>query len=253
VVTCHSSRRRPSKIFQHHPELRRPALPQFVRECQTLGHKLNGCCWRWAIPAIAAVLARGGGQGAPERFVILRQPLGKEESGLESMLKGRPHALRPMGCCCPLPRNLLVEKGYYRAPRSRQPDRNDGAPPRSVGHGRSLLDLVTGTGRGPGETKGAGRKTQPPELIPLDELIVWPCLNYRPVLCSATTVSQPSGAISLLTYEILPRSSSDRWNLFHRCCCLCGRLEPLTFDRIAAFPMAPAHATGCHCKLQQAP
>jgi len=83
-------------------------------------------------------------------------------------------------------------------------------------------------------------------LIHLNETFnFWSLFEYRLPVVAADYV-QASGAHLQLTHRLRPDHLRSELG-FTGAACLCGRLEPLTFEfALPAIPMAPCHGTGCH-------
>ncbi|TWB93249.1 uridine monophosphate synthetase [Synechococcus sp. Ace-Pa] len=237
VVTCHSSNAA-SKIFQHHPDEDDPLYLKFVRECQLWGTSEQ--LLLEVGTSNPAVLARVR-QGAPERFVILRSLWGKEER-LESMLKAGLTSSAD-GLLLPLPQNLLVEKDIEQGTAALRQQIETMRLRLDVGSADRCSIWLPAPGA-PREPK-APSETQPP-IDPLDELILAlfdiGCLLFGDYV-------QASGAI--FNYYIDLRQIISDPNLFHRVLhAYAGRLEPLTFDRIAGIPYGSLPtATGLSLQL----
>jgi len=106
-----NSSKRASKIFQHHPERRRPALPQvLVRVIVPNSWGTSEQLLLEVAPAIRPLLARVR-QGAPSGSVILRSLWGKGRSGWSRCFKAGLTSSAD-GLLLPLPRKPAGGKGY---------------------------------------------------------------------------------------------------------------------------------------------
>jgi len=216
VVTATGSNAGLEMSFQHHPDEDDPLyLNVSWRECQLWAQVETGWLAGGGHPAIRRVLARCG--QAPRSG---RDPCaalwGKEERlGVDAQAG---LTLRPMGCCCPCPKNRAGEKDIEQGTAALRHRSKTMRLRLDVGSARSAAPICYQAPAQPREPKAPARKPTSSAVVSTCELIL-ACLISA--ACLFGDYVQASGAISNYLAIDLRQIISES-NLFQPgAACLC--------------------------------